>query len=88
MKIITTKEDFEEAYYYDKKYLREEDYPTHYPCIMEVYEFGGGLWGGGLGGSGKSHVFIYSPNLANPTESEIFLAGYAAGKATQYKYDL
>ena len=83
MVIIKNKEDFEEAYYYDKKYLREEDYPTHFPCIMEVYE-----WGGGLGGSGKSHIFINSPNLGDPVKSEIFLAGYTAGKATQYKYDL
>ena len=83
MIIIKTEEDFEKAYYYDKKYLREEDYPTHYPCIMEKYNWGDGTFTGGT-----SHTFVYSPNLDDSDKSEIFLAGYAAGKAIQYKYDL
>ena len=83
MKILFTEKDFEDAWQYDKKYLDSENtsYPSSYPCIMEIY-----TWGGGLGGEGMSHVFINLP--ADPRDQEQFIAGYKAGQQTCKKYDL
>lgn len=64
--IINNKEDFEEFYPYDKKYIR--DYPKEYPCICKwVYE------SGGLAGDYKKIYVAYFPKNTTPNES--FLIG-------------
>ena len=78
MVIIKNKEDFEEAYYYDKKYLKEEKYPTHYPCIMEIYTFGGGLMG-----EQTTHFFVNLPQ--DPHIADVFIRGYSEGQKALIK---
>jgi hypothetical protein len=73
-KIIHNKEEFENNYYYDKKYLKEKNYPKHYPCILlQEHE------DGGIGGSYVSHTIVY---VDKKYDLKSFMAGFEAREKT------
>ena len=56
--IINNAAQYEEHYYYDKKYIT--DYPESYPCLLVKEHYDGGLMGGGCR---HSHVFLNDPTM-------------------------
>ena len=66
--IINNKQDFENFYPYDKKYI--DEYPKEYPCICKFeYE------GGGLMGEYKQVYVAYFPKNKNINLNESFIEG-------------
>ena len=67
--IIKTKEDFEEAFPYNNKYLKSSYYPNKYPCVIKVEQVDGGL-----AGDFYEISYVYIPDGVKCEES--FLAGF------------
>lgn len=66
MAVINNKEEFENFYPYDKKYI--EEYPTEYPCVCKVE------WEDyGLMGDQRVVYVAYFPKDQTPDEA--FLSG-------------
>jgi len=66
MKIINNKEEFEEYYPYDKKYIKE--YPKEYPCIAKCEIEDRGI----MGDERVVYLAYYPKNL---TSNEVFYKG-------------
>ena len=62
MPVINNKEEFEEFYPYDKKYI--EEYPKEYPCVAKWEHEDCGLMGD------KKQVYVaYFPKNLKPNEA-------------------
>lgn len=77
-KIIRSREEFEEFYYYKEAPAKE--YPTRYPCVVTKRH-----WIGGLGSGGTVHE-IYYPE---PAGIDIWLQGFELGvkAGLEHAYD-
>jgi hypothetical protein len=73
--IINNAADYEKHYQY-KRYLKAEDYPEKYPCLLVKED-----WEGGLMGSCVRHSHVY---LNDPTISfNAWYCGFVAGMRFQ-----
>ena len=66
MAIIKNKDDFEEFYPYDKKYI--DKYPNEYPCVCKWENEGGGL----MGDYRQVYVTYFPKNISS---NDAFLIG-------------
>lgn len=74
MTIIRTRKEFEDLYYYKDSKIPEDQYPIHYPCIVEQVANDNGWYG---------HHIIHLKTYIPDSMSEIsFVLGYMAGKKT------
>jgi len=70
-KVINTREEFENFYFYDKKYMTEDHYPTTYPCLATKEERDAGI-----AGSQVVHNIFYCPD---EYDIKSFFAGLEKG---------
>ena len=77
MRLINNIKEFKDIWYYKSEQPRDEDYPTEYPCVVEVIHYPSEMVEDRV-----HHEITYIPEGLDPTA---FLMGYRSGRKVNDK---